>query len=95
MHIVKPCGNQGIELLSICNSVYVSQVSCCCLWKSMLNGVTALVPWLISSLHPPSFLRTLWSHTHTAVNCIPECYRQNQDSNPTLHTCLSHFPLSI
>ena len=58
---------------------------------SLLDGVTALVPWLISycsrDLYPTPFL------PHAVVDCIPERYRQNQDSNPALHNYLLHFLL--
>ena len=67
----------------------------------LVDGVAALVPWLISSssLNPTSFLHrdhALYSciSMHAAVDCIPESYRQNQDSNPTLHNYLLCFPLS-
>ena len=49
------------------------------------------LPWLISSssLHPT----TSRSCMRTAVDCIPECYRQKPRFDPTLHDYLPHFPL--
>ena len=72
----------------------------------LLDCVTALIPWLISSssLHPLHFyvpceyarcrIPSIPSiPTHDAVDCIPKRYRQNQDLTPTLHDYLPRFPL--
>ena len=39
-------------------------------------------------------ISTFWSRMCAAVDCIPERYRQNWDSNLTLHDYLLPFPLA-
>ena len=100
----EPCGKRGIELLCICNSYMCLRqpaFHCCCHQESSSAQWCCCICTLVILffLYASDSISTLWPHfscipMRTAIDCIPEHYRQKQNSNSTLHDYLPHFLLS-